>query len=104
MSLFDMLKDKVSELLQGAGEKVSEATGIDLPLGDVADQVTESTGGLGETAQGLADSAGAAAGVDLPVDGVTDQVAQAADELDEAGQNLADSATNAVHETTDPGK
>ena len=48
MSVFDMLKNKASELLQGAGEKVSDATGIDLPVEGVADQVTEATDGLGE--------------------------------------------------------
>jgi hypothetical protein len=83
MGLFDMFKDKASELLQGAGDKVSEVTGLDLPLGGVADQVTESAAGLGETARGLADAAsdqvGGATGVDLPVDAVADQVAQETD-------------------------
>ena len=36
MNLFDMFKDKATELLQGATGKVSELTG--LPLGDVVDQ------------------------------------------------------------------
>ncbi|TCO19787.1 hypothetical protein EV652_113186 [Kribbella steppae] len=88
MSVFDMLKNKASELLQGASEKVSDATGIDLPVGDAADQVTQATDGLGETAQGYADTAGehvdAATGLDLPVDGVADQVTQATDGLGEA--------------------
>jgi hypothetical protein len=88
MSVFDMLKNKASELLQGASEKVSDATGIDLPVGDAADQVSESAAGLGETAQGYADTAGehvdAATGLDLPVDGVADQVTQATDGLGEA--------------------
>jgi hypothetical protein len=88
MSVFDMLKNKASELLQGASEKVSDATGIDLPTGDAADQVSESAAGLGETAQGYADTAGehvdAATGIDLPVDGVADQVTQATDGLGEA--------------------
>jgi hypothetical protein len=91
MGLLDMFKDKASELLQGASDKVSEATGIDLPIGDVADQVTESTDGLGETTQGLADAAG-------------DQVTQATDSLGEAGQNLADTATDSVGEAIDPGQ
>ncbi|MDX6293307.1 MAG: hypothetical protein QOH50_2382 [Kribbellaceae bacterium] len=108
MGLLDMFKDKASELLQGASDKVSEATGIDLPIGDVADQVTESTDGLGETTQGLADAAGDqvadATGVDLPVDGVGDQVTQATDSLGEAGQNLADTATDSVGEAIDPGQ
>ena len=88
MSVFDMLKNKASELLQGASEKVSDATGIDLPVGDAADQVSESAAGLGETAQGYADTAAeqvdAATGLDVPVDGVTDQVTQATDGLGEA--------------------
>jgi hypothetical protein len=88
MSVFDMLKNKASELLQGASEKVSDATGIDLPVGDAADQVSESAAGLGETAQGYAETAGehvdAATGLDLPVDGVADQVTQATDGLGEA--------------------
>jgi hypothetical protein len=37
MNLLNMLKDKASGLLQGASDKVSEATGVDLPLGGVAD-------------------------------------------------------------------
>ena len=99
MSVFDMLKNKASELLQGASEKVSDATGIDLPVGDAADQASEAAAGLGETAQGYADAAGetaqgyadaagehvdAATGLDLPVDGVADQVTQATDGLGEA--------------------
>lgn len=97
MSIFDKFKDKATELLQGAGDKVSEATGID--LSGVTDKVTESTEGLtetaqglgetaqgvgetaaqdlGETAQGYADTAGdqvtEATGVDLPTEGLTDQ-------------------------------
>jgi hypothetical protein len=97
MSIFDKFKDKASELVQSAGDKVSEATGID--LSGVTDKVTESTGGLaetaqgvgetaaqdlGETAQGYADSAQGyadtagdqvteATGVDLPTEGLTDQ-------------------------------
>ena len=37
MNLFDMFKDKATELLQGATGKVSELTGVELPLGDVVD-------------------------------------------------------------------
>ncbi len=82
MSIFDKFKDKASELVQGAGDKVSEATGID--LSGVTDQVTQSTEGLTETAQGhaeeaqgFADGAGdqvtEATGIDVPTEGVTDQ-------------------------------
>lgn len=76
MSVFDMLKSKATELLQGAGDKVSEATGIDLPIGDATDQVSE----------------------------VTDQVTQATDGLGEAGQNLSDTAADHLGEVTDPGQ
>ena len=82
MSIFDKFKDKASELVQSAGDKVSEATGID--LSGVTDQVTQSTEGLTETAQGhaeaaqgFADGAGdqvtEATGIDVPTEGVTDQ-------------------------------
>lgn len=77
MSVFDMLKNKATELLQGAGDKVSEATGIDLPIGDATDQVSEQ---------------------------VTDQVTQATDGLGEAGQNLSDTAADRLGEVTDPGQ
>jgi hypothetical protein len=50
MSLFDTLKEKAAELLGGAGDKVSELTGIDLPGGEIA-------GGLADAGQNLADTA-----------------------------------------------
>ncbi|MEV8375127.1 hypothetical protein AB0P21_20485 [Kribbella sp. NPDC056861] len=100
MGIFDQLKDKATELLSGASEKVSEATGIDLSgatdklaettgvdLGNVTDQATEATDGLAETAQGHADAAQDHAnafgdqvtettGVDLPTEGLTDQATE----------------------------
>jgi hypothetical protein len=107
MSIFDKFKEKASELVQSAGDKVSEATGVD--LSGVTDKVTESTEGLtgaaqegaqglGETAQGLgetaqghaenaqgfADSAGdqvtEVTGVDVPTEGLTDQATQQAND------------------------
>jgi hypothetical protein len=71
MSLFDMVKGKAAELLTGASDKVSELTGIDLPGGEIAEQLTASADGLAgagqeavgtvtEAGQNLADTAGAA--------------------------------------------
>ncbi|NEA37312.1 hypothetical protein [Streptomyces sp. SID13031] len=90
MGIFDSLKDKASELLQTATEKVTDATGVDLggvtdkvteatgvDLGGVADQATESAEGLTESAQGYADTAGdqlaGTTGIDVPTEGVVDQ-------------------------------
>ena len=64
MSLFDSLKEKAAELLGGAGDKVSELTGVD--LSGAADQVTQATGGLAETGQGLAESATTAGQLGMP--------------------------------------
>jgi hypothetical protein len=50
MSLFDMIKGKTAEPLTGASDKVSELTGIDLPGGEIADQLTQSADGLADTA------------------------------------------------------
>jgi hypothetical protein len=58
MSLFDMIKGKAAELLTGASDKVSDLTGIDLPGGEIADQLTRSADGLADTRQNLADAAG----------------------------------------------
>jgi hypothetical protein len=57
MGLFDIVKEKVSELLSGAGDKVTELTGAELPGTEVVDQVSQSTGDLAETAQGVTDTA-----------------------------------------------
>lgn len=58
MSLFDTLKEKAAELLGGAGDKVSELTGVDLSAGEAAvDQASQAAGDLAETGQGLADTA-----------------------------------------------
>ena len=57
MSLFDMFKDKATELLQGAKDKVSELTGIELPTEGVTDQVGQAAGGLTDTAEGAINGA-----------------------------------------------
>jgi hypothetical protein len=57
MSLFDMIKEKATELLGGAGEKVSELTGVDLPIGETADQVTESATEVTESGQAAVETA-----------------------------------------------
>ncbi|GAA3551152.1 hypothetical protein [Kribbella ginsengisoli] len=81
MSFFDSLKDKASELLQSATDKVTEATGVD--LGGVTDQATESAEGLTNQAEGLTDQAqdhantagdqlADATGIEVPTEGLTD--------------------------------
>lgn len=62
MSLFDMFKEKATELLGGAGDKVSELTGVDLTGCEAVEQATQSATDLADTAtaagEGLVDSAG----------------------------------------------
>lgn len=95
MSIFDKFKDKASELVQSAGDKVSEATGID--LSGVTDQVTQSTEGLAETAQGHADAAGETAqGLGESAQGLGETAQGHA----ESAQGFADSAGNQVTEAT----
>ena len=76
MGLFDALREKASELLSGAGDKVSELTGTD--LADTQQNVTDSAQNLGDTAQDLGGSATGAA------------------------QGFADTATESVQGYTDP--
>jgi uncharacterized protein YjbJ (UPF0337 family) len=72
MGLFDAIRDKATELMGGAQEKVSELTGTELPNTDaLADQAQ----GLGDTAQGYADGATGA------VDGVAQDVTGAAQDV-----------------------
>ena len=77
MSLFDAFKDKAAELFGGAGDKVSEMTGITLPGAEVADQFTQSADQVAQTAEGFADGA------------------------TEAGQNLTDTAQDFGTTATD---
>jgi hypothetical protein len=72
MNLFDMIKGKAAELLTGASDKVSELTGIDLPGGDIADQLTQSADGLADAGQNLADTAGTVS--DTATGAVTDAI------------------------------
>jgi hypothetical protein len=72
MNLFDMIKGKAAELLTGASDKVSELTGIDLPGGDIADQLTQSADGLANAGQNLADTAGTVS--DTATGAVTDAI------------------------------
>jgi hypothetical protein len=59
MSLFDMIKDKATELLGGASEKVSDLTGVDLPIGDAAGQVEQTAADVTGAGQDIADTASA---------------------------------------------
>jgi hypothetical protein len=49
MSLFDMLKEKASEMMGGATDKVTEMTGFESPA--------DAVGGVTEAGQGVVDSA-----------------------------------------------
>jgi hypothetical protein len=61
MGLFDAIRDKATELMGGAQEKVSELTGTELPntdaLAEQAQGVTDTAQGYAEQAQGYADTA-----------------------------------------------
>jgi hypothetical protein len=76
MSLFDMIKDKTTELLGGASEKVSDLTGIDLPVGEAVGQVAQSAADVTESGQNIVDTA-SAQGMDVL--GATDTVGDAID-------------------------
>ncbi|HEY0448257.1 hypothetical protein [Actinophytocola sp.] len=52
MGLFDFVKEKAAELMSGAGDKVSELTGTELPQS--ADELADTATGLGDTATGAA--------------------------------------------------
>jgi hypothetical protein len=96
MSLFDMIKGKAADLLTGAGDKVSELTGIDLPGGEIADQLTQSADSLADAGQNLADTA-TGAGQNL-----ADTATDAGQNLAEAAGTVGDTATGAVSDATDP--
>jgi hypothetical protein len=66
MNLSDMFKDKATELLQGATGKVSELTGVELPLGDVVDQAGQAAADITGAGQNLTDTATGAV-TDAPV-------------------------------------
>ncbi|CAM3731467.1 hypothetical protein KIPE111705_22085 [Kibdelosporangium persicum] len=91
MGIFDIIKDKVSELMSGAGDKVTELTGAELPGAEATDQLTQSAGDFTDTA--------AAAGQDLAgtTQGLSDTVTDAANDLTGSASEAADSAiSNAV--------
>jgi uncharacterized protein YjbJ (UPF0337 family) len=82
MGLFDIVREKASELLGGASEKVSELTGTELPGKDAAEELTQSadsvTGNVTEAAQGVGETATGAA------------------------QDVTDAATETVNDATEP--
>lgn len=61
MGLFDIIKDKATELLGGATDKVNDLTGADLPGGEAADQLAQATDNLTDTAQDITGSVAEAA-------------------------------------------
>lgn len=82
MGLFDVVKEKAAELLSGAGDKVSELTGTELPNAEAAaDQVSQATDTVSESVQGATDAATetATGAVDGAVDGATGAVSDTID-------------------------
>jgi hypothetical protein len=78
MGLFDAVREKAAELLSGAGDKVSELTGAELPnANEVTDQLPQADQ-VAESAQGVTDTVTESATdtVTGAVDGVTDTVAE----------------------------
>lgn len=62
MGLFDALKEKAGELLQGGKDQLGEAVGIEPPAVDgVADQATQAAEGVTQTGQDAAEGAQSAA-------------------------------------------
>lgn len=78
MGLFDIVREKASELLGGASAKVSELTGTELPGQDAAEELTQSADNVTETAQGHGEAAAGAV------------------------QDVTDAATESVNDATDP--
>ncbi len=89
MSLFDMLKEKATELLGGAGEKVSELTGVDLPGGEAVDQVTQSATDLAESGQTIAETA-------------TETATSAGQDVVDSAGALGETATGLAGDVIDP--
>jgi hypothetical protein len=65
MGLFDIVREKASELFSGASEKVTEVTGVELPGAETAENLTDTAAATGQevtdAAQGLGDTATGAA-------------------------------------------
>jgi hypothetical protein len=79
MGLFDAIREKAAELLGGAGEKVSELTGTELPN---TDALAEQAQGYGDTAQGYVDGAAeTATGAAQDVTGAAQDVTGAVPEV-----------------------
>lgn len=76
MGLLDMFKDKAAEFLQGAKDKASDVTGVDLSAGDLTETAA---GPIAETGQNIADTA-TQAGQDLTAT-ADDAIADAKDKL-----------------------
>jgi hypothetical protein len=74
MGLFDIVRDKVTELLSGASDKVTELTGAELPGAEATDQLAQSADNLADTATGAAqDLTGSASeAVDSAITDATD--------------------------------
>jgi hypothetical protein len=89
MSLFDMFKEKASELLGGAGDKVSELTGVDLTGGEAVEQATQSATDLADTAT--------AAG-----EGLVDSATTAGEGLVDSAGTIGDTATGLAGDVIDP--
>jgi hypothetical protein len=88
MGLFDMFKDKATELVQTAKEQVTDLTGLDLPAGDGATELVQ------QATEQVSDIAGTGLQPDTLID-------TAAGSITEASQNAADTAQNAVNDATD---
>lgn len=80
MGLFDFIKDKASELLSGASDKVQDLTGAELPGDEVADKLTQSA------------------------DNVADTVGNAGQDVTDAAQDVTGSASEAANDATDSNK
>jgi hypothetical protein len=76
MGLFDVVREKAAELLSGAGDKVSELTGAELPDPEAAtDQLAQAADTAAESVQSATDAA-ADTGV---AEGLTDAASEAVD-------------------------
>jgi hypothetical protein len=84
MGLFDIIKEKAAELLGGAGEKVNDLTGVELPGTESTDQVAQSADNLADTAA------------------TTGQAVS--DTAQDITGSAAEDATNAITDLTDPNR
>jgi hypothetical protein len=61
MGLFDIIKDKATELLSGTSDKVNDLAGAELPGAEAAGQLAQSADNLTDTAQDVTGPASEAA-------------------------------------------